>query len=98
MSDGEGTAGEMSDSAGDRKQKRVKLRLGGGSHSASASRAGSPINGSRAGSPAAASGSQQQQSMLDILPPIVLNLTSHFLPPTTYTFQEKWSVVPSLIL
>jgi hypothetical protein len=101
MSDGEGTAGEMSDSAGDHKRKSIKLRLGSGpGHSPSASRAGSPAYGSRAGSPVAVAGSQaqgQQQSMLDIYPPIVLNLRGHFLPPTTYTFQEQWSVVPQLI-
>jgi transcription initiation factor TFIIF subunit alpha len=85
MSDGEGTAGEMSDSAGDRKRKSIKLRLGSGpSHSASASRAGSPAYGSRAGSPAAAAGSQgqgQQQSMLDILSP--------------YRFKFNWSFLTS---
>lgn len=101
MSDGEGTAGEISDSAGDHKRKTIKIRLGNGpSRSPSVSRAGSPAYGSRAGSPAAAAGSKaqgQQQSMLDIYPPIVLNLTGHFLPPTTYTFQEQWSVVPPLI-
>jgi hypothetical protein len=101
MSDGEGTAGEMSDSAGDHKKKSIKLRLGSGpSHSPSASRAGSPAYGSRAGSPAAVASSQaqgQQQSMLDIYPPIVLNLSGHFLTPATYTFQEKWTVVPPLI-
>lgn len=41
-SDGEGTAGEMSDGAGGK--KKIKLRLSG-------SRAGSPTGGSRAGSP-----------------------------------------------
>ena len=91
----------MSDSAGDHKKKSIKLRLGSGpSHSPSASRAGSPAYGSRAGSPVAVAGSQaqgQQQSMLDIYPPIVLNLSGHFLTPATYTFQEKWTVVPSLI-
>lgn len=49
MSDGEATGGEMSD--GGRKAKKIKLRLGG--QSPSASRAGSPATGgSRAGSPA----------------------------------------------
>ncbi|KAH8667513.1 hypothetical protein BGZ60DRAFT_452217 [Tricladium varicosporioides] len=49
MSDGEATGGEMSD--GGRKPKKIKLRLGG--QSPSASRAGSPTTGgSRAGSPA----------------------------------------------
>ena len=75
----------MSDSAGDHKKKSIKIRLGSGpNHSPSASRAGSPAYGSRAGSPAAVAGSQaqgQQQSMLDIYPPIVINLSGHFLPP-----------------
>lgn len=98
MSDGEGTAGEMSDNAGDYKRKGIKLRMGSGpSHSPSASRAGSPSYGSRAGSPAAPAGSQsqgQQQSMLDIYPDIVLNLQGISLSPTLYTFREKWRMVP----
>lgn len=97
MSDGEGTAGEMSDSAVDRRKKTVKLRIGSGPHSASVSRAGSPSLGSRAGSPAAAVSSQQQQSMLHIYSPIVLDSASHLLPPTAYTLKETWGVVPPLV-
>jgi hypothetical protein len=99
MSDNESIPGEMSDSAGDHKRKSIKLRVGSGpSHSPSASRAGSPINGSRAGSPAAPAGSQSQgqQSMLDIYPTIILNLHGISISSTTYTFHENWEVVPPL--
>lgn len=62
-SDGEGTAGEMSDGTEPRKKKPgLKMRIGGGtSLSPSGSRAASPASGSRAGSPAAAAGSQAQE-------------------------------------
>lgn len=53
MSEGEATAGEMSDGAGGVKPKKLKLRLGGsGNASPAASRAASPAMASRAGSPA----------------------------------------------
>ena len=64
MSDGEGTAGEMSDGSEPKKKKPgLKMRIGGGTNlSPSSSRAGSPSSGSRAGSPAAIA--QAQQCML----------------------------------
>jgi transcription initiation factor TFIIF subunit alpha len=70
MSDGEGTAGEMSDGAGGRKKKSIKLRLGGAG-SQCVSRAGSPAIHSRAGSPAVAAGAQSMQII-------------HFSPPTLH--------------
>lgn len=68
MSDGEATAGEMSDGAGGQKKKSIKLRIGGGPSGGPSSCVGSPVNGSRAGSPtAAAAGStgSGQQGMVD---------------------------------
>lgn len=58
MSDGEGTAGEMSDGAGGHRKKSIKLRFGGAG-SQNGSRAGSPAGGSRAGSPATGMQSMQ---------------------------------------
>lgn len=71
MSEGEATAGEMSDGAGGKKKTGIKLRLGG---SASPSRAGSPMAGSRAGSPTAPA---QAQGMFPFSCTFPLNFPSH---------------------
>jgi hypothetical protein len=97
MSDGESVAGEMSDSAGDHKRKSIKLRVGSGpSHSPSASRAGSPAQGSRAGSPAAPAGSQSQgqQSMHQIYPSIPSQQQGVSISPKIYGFGGYGEVVP----
>jgi len=60
MSDAEATGGEMSDGAGGTK-KKIKIRLGG-SGSSGTSRAGSPENASRAGTPVSAGGTHQNQT------------------------------------
>lgn len=98
MSDGEATAGEMSDGV-KAKKKSIKLRLGS-SVSPNASRAGSPSTGSRAGSPGAPVVAQvpaQQSSMQTIYPPISLILTGFFTSSTHYTFRSRFTIPPSMV-